>query len=63
MRDVVVIGFGDDTVKEKYKSWLELLWDGASQDLINKYSRQQFHIRYEKLGGGWLIDKIIISRM
>ena len=47
------------------KSWLELLWDTASQDLIDKYSREQFHITFDhQVTDDRIVDdKIIISKM
>ena len=46
-----------------YKSWLELLWKRASQDLIDTYSRQQFDIKFDHdKDDGWITDEIIIER-
>ena len=52
----------------KDKSWLEVLWNTASQDIIDKFSRQQFNITFDHRKDDEYVvsqteDKIIIERI
>ena len=63
VRHVIIEGKGYSD-----KSWLEVLWNTASQDIIDKYSRQQFNIKFhhERRDRGYgesITDKIIIERI
>ena len=48
-----------------YKSWLQLLWDNASRDLIDKYKKEKLDINFEhKINEyGSIIDTISIKVM
>jgi len=48
-----------------YKSWLYLVWNGFSEDIIKKYQQQKFEVKYQQEidDCGRTIDKIMIDKI